>query len=387
MVIMRTSHPLPLRAMRLGRSNAGNGLCPVLLSAAWLCAILALAAKPAFASLRTELDLPALCSEADIVAEGRISSVTRQGHPVISLPGAEVQGWSMVAVLDVGHVIKGATTSGTIRFTFALPAVESFGYTGASAGLFGIFFLAGKGQSFSVLNPYHLFVPAAPGPTPKAGGCLEQTLDGLANVFLVHGPSAPDRWTRLRAVMALETVDGPSATAALKLASADPDPMISVWAISALIRRDDLPALKLAAEIHIEGPVPGVENLTARLGSAISGVRDPKAVPLLLPLLNSTDVNIRRGAACALSVIRDNRGVRPLGQALYDPDHEVRYYAVEGLGEITGQNQWTPSIANFDQNEKKFLAHWRDWAKQLKPPITPKPEVNPPPEAEPDHPQ
>ena len=54
-------------------------------------------------------------------------------------------------------------------------------------------------------------------------------------------------------------------------------------------------------------------------------------------------------------------------EALWDPDREVRYYAVVGLGEITGQNEWTPATDYFAQNEEKFLTHWREWAKSRRP--------------------
>ena len=374
MVTMRISRPLPPSAKRQRGSFAEKGSALVLLMAVCLSALLASTAGPASALPVPRLDIPSLCSESDMVVEGRVSGVTRQGSTVISLPGAQVRGWSMVAILNVQHVIKGETAGEAVRFRFALPSEESYGYSGVPVGAFGIFFLAGKGHSLTVLNPYHPFVPAAPSQTAEGGGCLEQIVAGMANVFLVRGSSVPDHWTRLRTVMALETIDGPSATAALELAAKDKDLSVRVWAISDLIERDYLPALKLAAEVHIEGPVPGVQNLTAKLGSAISGVKDPKAVNYLLPMSSSSDPNVRRGVTAALGTMHDFRAIRPLAQALYDDDQEVRYYAVVGLGEITGQNQWTPSIANFNQNEKKFLEHWRKWAKQLKPPTTPKAE-------------
>ncbi len=68
--------------------------------------------------------------------------------------------------------------------------------------------------------------------------------------------------------------------------------------------------------------------------------------------------------AAALRNTHDSAAIKPLAGALYDSDHEVLYYSVVGLGEITGQNEWTPSVDNFNQNEQRLLKHWREWAKE-----------------------
>ena len=268
----------------------------------------------------------------------------------------------MAAELNVEHVLKGNFGGRPLTIHFLWPD-EGIGYKIIVSGTFGIFFLRGGDDAYEVADSYHAYVPAVPGFPAVGGSCLEQVVAGLADVFQARGSAIPDRWIRWDAVNALGTVKEPSATAALEAAARDEDLLVRVWAIRALIARDYLPALKLAGKVRVVGPVPGTENLTASLGATISGVKDPKAVPLLLPLLSSTDVNVRRGAAGALANIPDLRALGPLGEALYDPDHDVRYYAVVGLGKITGQNQWTPSIATFNRNEKKLLEHWRGWAR------------------------
>jgi hypothetical protein len=52
----------------------------------------------------------------------------------------------------------------------------------------------------------------------------------------------------------------------------------------------------------------------------------------------------------------------PLSQLLEDSDLLTRYYAVAGLGEITGQNDWTPAFDEFQKNQKRYLSYWQTWA-------------------------
>ena len=105
------------------------------------------------------------------------------------------------------------------------------------------------------------------------------------------------------------------------------------------------------------------EYLLANLGYALEGIKDPRAIPTLRRLLGARQVEARRGAAAALRNMRMADAIEPLLVALEDRDRDVRYQAVIGLAEITGQNEWGPSVDLFQHDEKPYLAHWREWAK------------------------
>jgi HEAT repeat protein len=86
-------------------------------------------------------------------------------------------------------------------------------------------------------------------------------------------------------------------------------------------------------------------------------------VPTLATLLKQGDVRVRRAAALALVNTASPSALAPLAQALDDRDHEVRYLAVIGLAEITGQNDWRPSADTFREREADYLSHWEQWRK------------------------
>ncbi len=75
----------------------------------------------------------------------------------------------------------------------------------------------------------------------------------------------------------------------------------------------------------------------------------------------SEDPHIRQGATAALRNTHDPSAITGLAEAVNDTDQEVRYLGVAGLGEITGQNEWTPSTDTFAREEEKYLQHWRAW--------------------------
>ena len=54
-----------------------------------------------------------------------------------------------------------------------------------------------------------------------------------------------------------------------------------------------------------------------------------------------------------------------LARALDDSDQQVRYSAVAGLAEITGETKWMPSIPLFKEDESPYLAHWHERVSKL----------------------
>lgn len=94
-----------------------------------------------------------------------------------------------------------------------------------------------------------------------------------------------------------------------------------------------------------------------------NGVRDPEAIPELSRLLLAQDVRIRRAAASALRHTAASDATAGLVRVLSDSDSRVRYTAVIGLAEITGQYNWGPSIDLFEREGGRYLAHWKEWGR------------------------
>lgn len=350
-----------------------------------LAAVCALSASTAAAPGPAAPDVVSLCQRAAVIAVGRVSYAREIPQETLRSPSTSERfpTHKFVGRLDVERILKGEAADRQLDFRFVLPDAP-IGYRGIAVGDFGVFFFRRDNDRLGILDPYYPFLVAAPGLGPPPGSLVDQVVAEVARVFSYP---AATRDVRMEAVTTLQSVGTRESTAALKDAAGGSDVRSRILALSALLQRGDTSVLPAVKEIALSSPEATDNDLMPAIGTALRYVHDSKAIPILKDLLQAPNVWVRRGAAAALRNTHSQKAIPPLSKALYDSDREVRYYAAVGLGETTGQNEWTPSIANFTQNEKKFLEHWRDWAKQLKPPITPKPKVNTPPETEPDHPQ
>lgn len=325
-----------------------------------VCFSIALTAVlPAGATIVPSLDLPALAADSDLIAVGRVSAVHQKGWTTVHLTGgASVPARSMFAQLDVEKALKGQLDGRTIRFVFSFPDVP-IGYAGIRPEQFGVFFLRKSENGYAIVDPYHPFVGAVRGTPGVQGSLLDQITAEVARVLTSPETSAESRW---EAVRALETAQTPLTTDALKTAARDNALLPRVWAMAALLERNDTSVLATAADLLLS---PNQDrNLLGHLAYAVERVKDPKAVPILTRLLRSTDVNVRRGAAAALRNTLDKGAIGPLTKALSDSDPQVRYSGVIGLAEITGQmNEWAPAYETFLKDQQRYLTYWNNWAR------------------------
>jgi hypothetical protein len=337
----------------------------------------ALSASVAAAPGPAAPDVASLCQQAAVIAVGRVSRVREGGQVTLRSPlfGEPLPAHKFLGRLDVESVLKGDVGAPSVEFRFVLPDAPA-GYRGIGPGEFGVFFFKKSNGALEVLDPHYPSLVAAPGLASPPGSLVEQVVAEVAHVLAYLGST---RDMRMEAVMTLQSVRTPAATAALKEAAGGSDVRSRVLALAALLRRGDISVLPAVKEMALSSPEATDNDLMPGIGAALRYVHDAKAIPILKDLLQAPNVWVRRGAAAALRNTHSPKAIPPLSKALYGTDREVRYYAVVGLGQITGQNQWTPSIANFNKNEKKFLNHWRKWAKQLRPPVGPRADEGPPP--------
>jgi len=87
---------------------------------------------------------------------------------------------------------------------------------------------------------------------------------------------------------------------------------------------------------------------------ALSEIRDPRPVPVLIDMLKDENSEVRWGAAIALGEIGDNQAIEPLITCLRDYDKYVRYgsaFSLQMLG-------WKPST---DEEKAFFDVGLQDW--------------------------
>jgi hypothetical protein len=315
-----------------------------------------------------EINLPKLCDDADFVVSGQLMRQQSLGETTHDTTKAAL----MLAHVRVERVFKGRLEGATLPFRFVLP-YAGIGYRGFTDGQVGIFFLRWKEGEYHVLDPYYPSVPSvplAPHEPLVEGTCVDRVTYALGRVFASKHPSVESRWTRWEAVRALESVQTPQATAALRTAAEDKDPLVRVWAMSALLSRNDLSMLDRVEKLPPIPPDPHVENLTARLRSGLERVRDPRAIPALARLLRSTDVNLRGGAVGAFRGMKDPAAIQPLATALNDPDDQIVWDAIMGLVEISGDLDHGPGPQEDFKGKQReeYVSYWRNWAQAQKQP-------------------
>jgi HEAT repeat protein len=192
------------------------------------------------------------------------------------------------------------------------------------------------------------------------GGALLDRLAARVGAVIESTETSLDQ--KREAIFVLGETPGAISTLLLQSASRLFEPTLRLNAVAAMLMRNDVSGLHLAAEallLPAEGPPSeATRNLLAGISQ---GVKNPQAVPALATLLRQGNDPVRRAAASALVNTASPSAIDALAQALDDGDYEVRYDAVVGLAEITGQRAWRPTRDDFRNREATYLSYWKEW--------------------------
>jgi hypothetical protein len=304
------------------------------------------------------MSVAALAERADLVVVGEIVSVTQKDVRTITVSGVSVAARLLSAEVRVEQTIKGSYSAPTLVVEFDLPD-EQLGYGTLSSGSWRTLFLKQKGSSYTFVSPYYPSLIATQGVPLQNGSVLEKVSHQLDAVVRSADASIAQKH---EALYALGSVKIPVATNALRHALNEPSTELQLMASAALLERNDIGGLSVAEEAlsHPPAAVPGYLILNIAY-SIRTGLQDPQAIPALTRFMRLPGVDIRRAAAAALQRTGSAAATPGLMSALNDPDFEVRYSAVIGLAEITGDLDWHPNQEVFHAEETKYLQHWRDW--------------------------
>jgi HEAT repeats len=326
---------------------------------ALLVVLLLMAARPASAVPIPSLNLTELTNHANLIVVGEVGDVRDDGPTVTEVGGRRVSARRMVVKLSIARVLKGRLDNTDIQFTFVVSDLP-LGYVSVAVNQFGMFFLREtQERTLSVVSPYYPFIVAARDAPAAGGQALDQVVAELEHVVTSPRTAPKDR---VRGITILDSVRTPSVTQALEQAAQAPYGPAVLYAVAALLKRNDILMLELAEKTLTVTPQTDELELRRMLAYSIrDGVSDPRALPVVTRLLKAEDIDVRRGAAAALRHIGTESVIEPLSQALNDDDREVRYQAVLGLASVTGQNDWGPSIDLFIKDESRYLTYWKDW--------------------------
>jgi len=265
----------------------------------------------------------------------------------------------------VSETLKGSVGPSDLSVEFFVPDQLS-GMRPIPPHQYGIFFLQRQVSGYKVSDPFYPFLPAVPNGETRGGHPLDIVAGKLADVITY--PSSTD--TEVNAAMdALASIQTSPGTEALRHALVTTSGNLQLRIASKLVARNDISGLELVenALLHPEGSF-GQLNLAGSL----AGLKDPKSIPTLIRLLKTHDQQITRSVAIALRKSGSARALGPLSGLLDNSEQQVRYSAVVGMGEITGQDEWTPAFDEFHNHEAKYLVYWHDWAQSNLPSETPK---------------
>jgi hypothetical protein len=307
-------------------------------------------------TLRHVIDVRALVDSSDLIACGQIISASDRGVPAMGNNGAPSPGNVGTAILLVDEILKGGLETATVQFEFIVPGAPS-GIQGISPGQYGVFFLQKASSAYQVVDPAYAFLPALPHLPSSQGDPIDRVVAKLTDV-VTRG--RPDR-ERSAALDALATIEGQSSTNALRSALHITSGDVQLRVGAKLVARNDITGLAVVADALLS-PSSVPQYLFPTLAGSLAGLKDSRAIPTLKRLLATKNPSVIKTAAMALRQTKSPDALASLSGLLNDGDEQVRYCAVVGLGEITGQNEWTPSFPEFHDQEAKYLSYWRTWA-------------------------
>jgi HEAT repeat protein len=93
------------------------------------------------------------------------------------------------------------------------------------------------------------------------------------------------------------------------------------------------------------------------------GLRDPAAIPSLGRIFLAGDIEARVAAAAALRNTGSPDAIPFLAKGLTDPVLDVRFWAVAGLAEITGDKGRSTTRKDFDSAGQQYVTYWTAWAR------------------------
>lgn len=321
-------------------------------------------------------DLPKLIDDSQLVAVVQVVSVVQSGSGTISFPDSRnsIPAHFRVATLHGRETLKGALPSGDLVVPYTI-LYQNAGWAGGvpagytindtlSPGSVRLVFLEKAGDSYHFTNGAYLSVVCSP--DPRADGEADDPLGRV--VSRIAGTLFSEKISddaKAEAIYQLRQVRSASAAASLKVflqsEKARKNDMLRTEAIGALLMQKDDSALDMAVQ-ELEGHNTASQaNLLFALSSAFAPSR---SISILARALGSSNRETRRYAAIAIYQTGSRLSIPPLLAALDDPDPEVAFAVMQGLGNVTAAYEWRPKSAKPNSDWFRCLNHWREYRQE-----------------------
>lgn len=307
-----------------------------------------------------------------------MTAVQQTGSGEVVVPGDHsIPAHFRIASLHVEEVLKGSPSSAdiTVRYTILYsPAGWAGGvpqgYTiqdTLTPKSVRLVFLKSVGDHYDFTNGSYLSIVCAPEAQSRAA---QLTLDAVVSriTAALFSPSVPPQ-EKARAIWQLRETNADSVIVALRAflssETARQDEALRTDAIDALLSHKDDSAVDAAKTELLSG---SRDYRKANLLFAITRAVPPsRSIPILADVLAGSSAQMRTTAAVAIYQTDSVLGMSPLLKALDDPDPEVAFAIMQGLGNLTREYDWRPKSTQPDANWFACLNHWREYRQRSGP--------------------
>jgi hypothetical protein len=244
---------------------------------------------------------------------------------------------------------------------FDLAAHPEYGWRAPAQQTHGLFFLRlARDGSVEFADPFYLYVDVPKSVRGKGNTAVERVISILGEMLILPNSHNLNQ----EALRYLQSSESNTAHSIFRSAmDTITKPELTVGIAAGLLRFNDASGLRIVKQLFLNNRALMIDSFDeAILGAAMGHLKDPGAIPDLELLQGVPSVAIRRGVAGALRGTRSSKALSGLARGLDDTDSKVRYLAVVGLAEITGDSAFRPTEARFKSDEARFLGHWRQWA-------------------------
>jgi hypothetical protein len=310
---------------------------------------------------RSDLEaVDSLVAKADLIVAGVEEAANETGRTSIRTNSGLFVKRQMSVTLSVDRVLKGVLKASTVRFQWETgPVPLSIQGNGRVPTMYSVFFLKHVGNEYSLVSPFSFSIIAAPTTRAAHHTAIDQVAAVIGAVIRAKESTAPDK---TQAVGVLRSATSLEANAALQFALADPDPSIRFRAAAALLDKNDMAPLPMVEDALLHPAKQDAQHLTVLRSAMERGMENPAAIASLARIMAAGDVGSRVWAAWALRNTGSRRAIPFLARGLTDDYFEVRYWAVLGLAEITGDKVRSAIGKGRDTEGEQYVNYWIAWA-------------------------
>jgi hypothetical protein len=326
---------------------------------------------------RPQRSIPDMTEGAAWIVRASVVRVADIGEGVVVSYESEAPVRICSARLAVDRVIKGAgvTPGDTIEVEFYK------GYLGPAwgdirEGQHGLFFIAEDATPFDLFYPFVALptrVPDVPARLPPLEAVEQYLLGTLAPEavpeLLATARESVISGNRVRVCKALESAiagllqleSKPLADALVRLSEVE-EVQAAGLAFWGLVKLQDHRAFPAALDFAFANRHTAPYEASSIVGST-GTLTDPALAPAIKPLLNDPKPSWRHEALQALRRMKNPEAIPWVIPLLSDTDVMVTYNAVMCLAETTGRfnPEWATSVALFEQDPSQYTEKWADW--------------------------